>query len=192
MRLEQLQYFVHVVEAHSFNKAAQKLNITQPALTNAIRSLEEELDVQLLVRSRRGCVPTAWGVRIYDDCKSLLAELTAKIASWKRPDAGGTEPVFVPVVAIPSACNYLTEHVFSSMKQALPLVDVVLMNPWYMNSARFCSRAGRMWGLPPFRKGRRTSSWRSTGKWALSANRSWKTSIMSSFQAVILWPARRV
>ena len=40
MRLEQLQYFVHVVEAHSFNKAAQKLNITQPALTNSIRALE--------------------------------------------------------------------------------------------------------------------------------------------------------
>ena len=54
MRLEQLQYFVQVVESHSFNKAAQKLNITQPALTNAIRSLEEKLDVQLLVRSRRG------------------------------------------------------------------------------------------------------------------------------------------
>lgn len=126
MRLEQLQYFVQVVESHSFNKAAQKLNITQPALTNAIRSLEEELGVQLLVRSRRGCVPTAWGVRIYEDCKSLLAELTAKIASWKQPDTGGGEPVFVPVVAIPSACNYLTEHVFSSMKQALPLVDVVL------------------------------------------------------------------
>ena len=54
MRLEQLQYFVQVVESHSFNKASQKLNITQPALTNALRALEEELGVQLLVRSHRG------------------------------------------------------------------------------------------------------------------------------------------
>lgn len=126
MRLEQLQYFVQVVESHSFNKAAQALNITQPALTNAVRALEEELGVQLLVRSRKGCTPTAWGVRIYEDCKSLLAELTTKIASWKKKDGGGTAPVFVPVVAIPSACNYLTERVFPAMKQALPLVDVVL------------------------------------------------------------------
>lgn len=61
MRLEQLQYFVQVVESHSFNRAAQHLNITQPALTNSIRALEEELGVQLLIRSRRGCVPTSWG-----------------------------------------------------------------------------------------------------------------------------------
>ena len=45
MSLEQLQYFVQVVESHSFNKASQKLNITQPALTNAVRALEEELGV---------------------------------------------------------------------------------------------------------------------------------------------------
>ena len=126
MRLEQLQYFIQVVESHSFNKAAQKLNITQPALTNSIRALEEELGVQLLVRSRRGCVPTAWGVRIYEDCKSLLAELESKMASWRRLGAGKTDPVLVPVVAIPSACNYLAEHIFSRMKSVFPLVDIVL------------------------------------------------------------------
>ena len=126
MRLEQLQYFIQVVESHSFNKAAQKLNITQPALTNSIRALEEELGVQLLVRSRRGCVPTAWGVRIYEDCKSLLAELASKMASWRRLGAGKTDPVLVPVVAIPSACNYLAEHIFSRMKSVFPLVDIVL------------------------------------------------------------------
>lgn len=128
MRLEQLQYFVQVVESHSFNRAAQKLNITQPALTNSIRSLEEELGVQLLIRSRRGCVPTSWGVRIYEDCKSLLAELSAKMASWRSFGTGRdkSDPVLVPVVAIPSACNYLAEHVFSQMKTALPQVDIVL------------------------------------------------------------------
>ncbi|WP_295638572.1 LysR family transcriptional regulator [uncultured Mailhella sp.] len=153
MRLEQLQYFVQVVESHSFNKAAQKLNITQPALTNAIRSLEEELGVQLLVRSRRGCVPTAWGVRIYEDCKSLLAELAAKIASWKKPDTGEGEPVFVPVVAIPSACNYLTEHVFSSMKQAIPLVDVVLHEAVVYELSSFLQQGKAHVGVTAFSEG---------------------------------------
>ena len=153
MRLEQLQYFVQVVESHSFNKAAQKLNITQPALTNAIRSLEEELGVQLLVRSRRGCVPTAWGVRIYEYCKSLLAELAAKIASWKKPDTGEGEPVFVPVVAIPSACNYLTEHVFSSMKQAIPLVDVVLHEAVVYELSSFLQQGKAHVGVTAFSEG---------------------------------------
>ena len=56
MRLEQLQYFVQIVECHSFNKASQKLHITQPALTNAVKALEEELGVLLLVRGRELCL----------------------------------------------------------------------------------------------------------------------------------------
>lgn len=128
MRLEHLQYFVQVVESHSFNRAAQKLNLTQPALTNSIRSLEEELGVQLLIRNHQGCVPTAWGVHIYEDCKSLLAELSTKISSWKKlgTEGGKMELEQVSVVAIPSACNYLAEHVFSHIKTELPLVDIVL------------------------------------------------------------------
>ena len=78
MRLEQLQYFVQIVECHSFNKASQKLHITQPALTNAVKALEEELGVLLLVRGKQGVVPTSRGVRVYEDCRELLTELNAK------------------------------------------------------------------------------------------------------------------
>lgn len=126
MRLEQLQYFVQVVEAHSFNKAARKLNITQPALTNSIRSLEEELGVQLLVRSRRGCVPTSWGVRIYEDCRNLLEDLAGKISSWRALGSGEAGSAVVSVVAIPSACNYLVEHLLPAMKEHFPHMEIVL------------------------------------------------------------------
>lgn len=153
MRLEQLQYFIQVVESHSFNKAAQKLNITQPALTNSIRSLEEELGVQLLVRSRKGCVPTAWGVRIYEDCKSLLAELAAKMASWKRLGSGKKEPTLVPVVAIPSACNYLAEHVFSRIKKAIPLVDIVLHEATVYDLYSFLQQGKAHIGVTAFSEG---------------------------------------
>lgn len=153
MRLEQLQYFIQVVESHSFNKAAQKLNITQPALTNSIRALEEELGVQLLVRSRRGCVPTAWGVRIYEDCKSLLAELASKMASWRRLGAGKTDPVLVPVVAIPSACNYLAEHIFSRMKSVFPLVDIVLHEATVYDLYSFLQQGKAHIGVTAFSEG---------------------------------------
>ena len=133
--------------------AADKLYLTHQGLSRVIRSLEEELGVQLLVRSRRGCVPTAWGVRIYEDCKSLLAELAAKIASWKKPDTGEGEPVFVPVVAIPSACNYLTEHVFSSMKQAIPLVDVVLHEAVVYELSSFLQQGKAHVGVTAFSEG---------------------------------------
>ena len=155
MRLEQLQYFVQVVESHSFNRAARHLNITQPALTNSIRALEEELGVQLLIRSRRGCVPTSWGVRIYEDCKSLLSELSAKMASWRSLGAGRgrTDPVMVPVVAIPSACNYLAEHVFSQIKTALPLVDIVLHEATVYDLYSFLQKGKAHIGVTAFSDG---------------------------------------
>lgn len=109
MRLEQLQYFVQIVECHSFNKASQKLHITQPALTNAVKALEEELGVLLLVRGKQGVVPTSRGVRVYEDCRELLTELNAKIAAWKASGTEKEEGGTVPLVAIPSACNYLVE-----------------------------------------------------------------------------------
>lgn len=153
MRLEQLQYFVQVVEAHSFNKAAQKLNITQPALTNAVRALEEELGVQLLVRSRKGCTPTSWGLHIYEDCKSLLDELSAKMASWKKPGAAGNEPVLVSVVAIPSACNYLTEHVFSRITAEIPHVSVVLHEATVYDLYTFLKQGKAHIGVTAFSEG---------------------------------------
>lgn len=153
MRLEQLQYFVHVVEAHSFNKAAQKLNITQPALTNSIRALEEELGVQLLVRSRKGCVPTSWGLHIYEDCKSLLGELAAKMSSWKAAGTGKGAPVLVPVVAIPSACNYLSEHVFSRIRSELPRVDIVLHEATVYDLYSFLQQGTAHIGVTAFSEG---------------------------------------
>ena len=45
MKLDQLRYFVKVVESHSFNQAAKELYMTQPALTASIRAFEEELEV---------------------------------------------------------------------------------------------------------------------------------------------------
>jgi len=47
MKLEQLRYFVQIVESHSFNQAAQSLYMTQPALTTSIQALEEELQPNL-------------------------------------------------------------------------------------------------------------------------------------------------
>ena len=126
MRLEQLQYFVQIVECHSFNKASQKLHITQPALTNAVKALEEELGVLLLVRGKQGVVPTSRGVRVYEDCRELLTELNAKIAAWKASGTEKEEGGTVPLVAIPSACNYLVEGLLPRIREEMRNIDIVL------------------------------------------------------------------
>lgn len=61
MDLRQLQYFLAAVENRSFGKAAEKLHVTQPALSKAVRRLELSLGVKLLDRLPRGVSPTIYG-----------------------------------------------------------------------------------------------------------------------------------
>jgi len=61
MELRQLEYFLMVSDLASFTRAAERLYVSQPAVTNAVRSLEEELGIQLLDRSQRKVTLTAEG-----------------------------------------------------------------------------------------------------------------------------------
>ena len=54
MRLNQLEYFLKVVECGSITKAAQELYLTQPSLTKAISSLEAEYNMKLFNRTSKG------------------------------------------------------------------------------------------------------------------------------------------
>lgn len=75
MEIRQLEYFVASVEEGSFYKASTKLFISQPAISKAIASLEDELDAMLFVRSSRGLRVTARGEKLYHDAKSILHQL---------------------------------------------------------------------------------------------------------------------
>lgn len=63
MELRQLRYFVAVVECGSLSRAASMVHIVQPALSQQMGQLEQELGVQLLHRSVRGVTPTPLDTR---------------------------------------------------------------------------------------------------------------------------------
>src|SRR5919206_4091536 len=77
MELRDLRYFVAVASELHFARAAQRLFVSQPALSQQIRSLEGELGFRLLERNRRG-------VRLTPEGLAFLAEATAVVQQADR------------------------------------------------------------------------------------------------------------
>ena len=73
MDTRQLAAFCAVVEKKSFSQAAERLGVTQPAVSLQIRSLEKRVGQQLLDRSGRRVEPTEAGLRLYRGAQRLLA-----------------------------------------------------------------------------------------------------------------------
>ena len=75
MQFRQLRYFVKIVEAGSFSRAATLIHVAQPALSQQIHELEDRLGVTLLRRSARGVSPTAAGEVLFREAISILHQL---------------------------------------------------------------------------------------------------------------------
>src|ERR687885_482158 len=73
MDTRQLAAFCAVVERKSFSQAAERLGVSQPAVSLQIRSLEQRLGTQLLDRSGRTVEPTEAGRRLYRNAQRMLA-----------------------------------------------------------------------------------------------------------------------
>jgi DNA-binding transcriptional LysR family regulator len=93
MDTRQLAAFCAVMERKSFSLAAERLGVTQPAVSLQIRSLEERLGTQLLDRSGRRVEPTEAGLRLYASAQKLLAledQLLAEVAGDDSGEVSGT------------------------------------------------------------------------------------------------------
>lgn len=86
MDLRQLRYFTQVVESGSFSKAANMLHVAQPALSQHVRHMEQELGVALLYRNAQGVTATEAGGRLLRHAKRILAEF-AEIPDSVRGEA---------------------------------------------------------------------------------------------------------
>src|SRR5881227_4237446 len=93
MDTRQLHAFCEVVAQSSFSKAAERLGVTQPAVSLQVRALEKRLGTQLLDRSGRRVEPTEAGLRLYHGAQRLLAlesELVDDVSGGGDGELGGT------------------------------------------------------------------------------------------------------
>ncbi len=127
LELRDLRYFVASVEEKTIGRAAQKLGITQPALSRQLAELEADLAVDLLVRSPRGVKPTPAGEAFLEDARAILAEvdrLPHEVARGERAVAGRCV-----LGAVPSAeVQQLVANVIGGQARAFPEIDLHLRN----------------------------------------------------------------
>jgi LysR family transcriptional regulator, transcriptional activator of the cysJI operon len=93
MDTRQLAAFCAVVERKSFSQAAERLGVTQPAVSLQVRSLEKRLGRQLLDRSGRRVEPTEAGLALYRGAQRLLAlegQLLDELEAGGEGELGGT------------------------------------------------------------------------------------------------------
>src|SRR5215471_3934171 len=88
MDTRQLAAFVEVVERRSFSQAAERLGVTQPAVSLQVRALEKRLGTQLLDRSGRRVEPTEAGLRLYRGAQRLL-QLEEQVLEEVAADGSG-------------------------------------------------------------------------------------------------------
>ncbi len=94
MELRQLRYFVAIVDHGALSRAAQVLHVAQPALTQQLRQLEDELGAKLLHRSAQGVLSTDAGKVFYEHAQAILKQVadakSAVTQSTTRPSGSVT------------------------------------------------------------------------------------------------------
>lgn len=83
MTIQQLRYVIGIAESGSFNKAAEKLYISQPSLTSTIHDLENELGIMIFSRSGRGVTLTQDGEEFLSSAKQLYLNYETVMERYK-------------------------------------------------------------------------------------------------------------
>jgi LysR family nitrogen assimilation transcriptional regulator len=118
MDLKQLEYFVRVAELGSFTRAAQALNIAQPALSRQVRLLEVELRQNLLVRNGRGASPTQAGQLLLEHSRGILHQVERAREEMGRVRTGLTGRVALGMP--PSVARMLTVPLTRAFRARMP------------------------------------------------------------------------
>ena len=121
-KLQKLRAFIVVAEEEGFASAARKLNTSPPAVTRAISSLEQELEVKLFNRTTRFVKLTDAGSRYQEDCREILEKMNEadEAAKGIHAEPQGHITITAPVMfgrmfVMPSITCYLKQNLKTSI-----------------------------------------------------------------------------
>ncbi|MDA0706833.1 MAG: LysR substrate-binding domain-containing protein [Proteobacteria bacterium] len=121
---KQLQYFVALVDAGHFGRAAKASFVSQSAFSNAIQALETSLGAQLVDRTNRRVTITAMGQEVHTLARLVLRDLTDLV----EVAGGGREPLSgdLRLGVIPTIAPFLLPHVLPKLRRQYPELRLYL------------------------------------------------------------------
>ncbi|WP_051732883.1 LysR family transcriptional regulator [Kitasatospora phosalacinea] len=139
--LRQLEYLVTVVDTGSFTRAAERLHVTQPALSHQVRALEASLGGPLLERLPRAVRLTPLGRAVLPHARATLADAGRLHAAARR--AAGLEEGELEVATVHSVALGLLPPVLRAWRARYPGVPVRLREYPHARLLRDAAAAGR-------------------------------------------------
>jgi DNA-binding transcriptional LysR family regulator len=122
MDFEKLRTFLEVTRQGSFSRAAEKLRLSQPAISAQIRSLEKEVGASLLDRNSGRVVATAAG-RVFEpfaeQCLQSYNQIVTTVADLHRSPRGS-----ISISANETTCLYVFPKIFAQFKRQCPRVEL--------------------------------------------------------------------
>lgn len=125
MELAKLRYFYTVAKLGHVTKAAEEIHIAQPALTKAIKQLEEELGVALFYKKGRNILPTIYGVYLKEKVEGILSQIDGIGEELGRLKKERRNTIKLNVLAASTA---VTDAVVSYKKKNPAVVFQVIQN----------------------------------------------------------------
>lgn len=122
LNLNHLQTFSHVIACGSFSAAAQRLGLTQPAVSLQVRQLEQRLNLRLIERVGKRLKPTSAGVVLLEHVTRIDAAVEEALLDLSSHAQGIAGTVAIGTGA--TACIHLLPPVLQSLKQRFPALDV--------------------------------------------------------------------
>jgi DNA-binding transcriptional LysR family regulator len=125
MELRHLRYFVAVAEENHITRAAERLGMQQPPLSQQIKGLERELGVQLLRRLPRGVEPTDAGRAFLANARLILAQIDHAFATTRRTARGEMGRIAIGFTSS-APFHPFVPRVIRAFREASPLISLAL------------------------------------------------------------------
>lgn len=125
MELRHLRYFIAVAEEGHITRAAERLGMQQPPLSQQIKTIEQELDVQLFLRRARGVELTDAGRAFLEEARATLKQLDRAFETTRRASRGEQGRLSVGVTST-TPFHPLVPRAIRAFREACPMVSLTL------------------------------------------------------------------